>query len=334
MLLLATEPLRRVSSFLEERSQDSPSVAVRLSEPFWSGLTHVQLLVHCVQLHTLLERETLDASKAPRDLAAVCANSPRVAELIGEIDSEIGTLHPGAPSPMPLLDETALSSMCPLVGHYLGDPDTVYRTDDVPAVREYLEHVAALNQLLTIASQLRADVLAERHKYAAHKIALLYHAINSSKLAREVPLSLPLDQSRATAPLLGCRRSARLRTARRHPRCRRPPGAMLQRPLVAHGPGQSSSSTAGSTAAPAPAPAPTASHTRPARAQVLRKRIEEHFEDVKEATESQEAPALPPALAEWIVGLCDQARRPAAAAAPAACLRLVRPLSCARRGRP
>ena len=63
-----------------------------------------------------------------------------------------------------------------------------------------------------------------RHKYTAHKIALLYHAINNSKLARDV----------------------------------------------------------------------------------LRKRIEEHFEDVKEATETQEKPDLPQELADWIVGLCDQ----------------------------
>ena len=76
--------------------------------------------------------------------------------------------------------------MCPLVAHYLGDPDKVYRTDAVPAVREYLDHVAALNQLMTIAKQLADDVTGGRHKYTAHKIALLYHAINNTKLAREV----------------------------------------------------------------------------------------------------------------------------------------------------
>ena len=125
---------------------------------------------------------------------------------------------------MPLLEETGLSAMCPLVAHHLGDPDQVYRSDDVPVVREYLEHVGALNQLLCIATQLKDDVRGGRHKYSAHKIALLYHAINNSKLARDV----------------------------------------------------------------------------------LRKRIEEHFEDVKEATETQEAPVLPAELADWIVGLCDQ----------------------------
>ena len=42
------------------------------------------------------------------------------------------------------------------------------------------------------------------------------------------------------------------------------------------------------------------------RAQYLRKRIEEHFEDVKEATETQEEPTLPPDLADWVVVLCEE----------------------------
>ena len=51
--LLSEPPLRRVSSFLEAPS--SPSVSVRLAEPFWSGMAHLRLLVRAVQLHTLLE---------------------------------------------------------------------------------------------------------------------------------------------------------------------------------------------------------------------------------------------------------------------------------------
>ena len=40
--------------------------------------------------------------------------------------------------------------------------------------------------------------------------------------------------------------------------------------------------------------------------QHMRKRIEEHFEDIKDATEAAEAPQLPPELAEWVVGVCDE----------------------------
>ena len=99
-------------------------------------------------------------------------------------------------------------------------PDAqVYREEQVPVVKEYLEHLATLDQLLCISTELRDDVAKGRHKYAAHKIALLYHAINSSKLSRDV----------------------------------------------------------------------------------LRKRIEEHFEDVKEATETHEAPHLSDELTTWII---------------------------------
>ena len=185
--LLSEPPLRRVSSFLSEPS--SPSAKVRLAEPFWSGAAHLRLLVHAVQLHTLLEAEA--TRETPRSLDEVCALRPRVAELLDELCSDAAMLHEEA-TPMPLLDESGLSSMCPLVGHYLGDPDKVYRSDSVPAVREYLDHVSALNQLLCIAGQLRDDVTGGRHKYTAHKIALLYHAINNTKMAREVrPLPPP-----------------------------------------------------------------------------------------------------------------------------------------------
>lgn len=184
--LHAEPPLRRVSSFLQE--PDSPSVSVRLAEPFWSGAAPLRLLVRAVQLHTLLERETL--GDRPRDLTEVCESRPRVAELLDELCAEAAAMQHELghedESPMPVLDETGLSTMCPLVAHYLGDPDKVYRSESVPNVREYLDHVAGLNQLMCIADQLRSDVAGGRHKYTAHKIALLYHAINSTKLAREV----------------------------------------------------------------------------------------------------------------------------------------------------
>lgn len=210
-------PLRKVSSFLSD-TVDSPSIAVRLKEPIWSGSAHLEMLIHCVQLQCMLEVETVGVNATPRHLSEVCASRPKVHELLDALCADADTLQPGAGT-MALLDQSGLSATCPLVAHYLGDPDKVYRSDTVPVVREYLEHLGALNQLLCIATQLRDDVSQGRHKYTAHKIALLYHAINSSKLARDV----------------------------------------------------------------------------------LRKRIEEHFEDVKDATETQDMPVLPAPLAEWVV---------------------------------
>ena len=179
-------PLRRVSSFLTDPS-DSPSVAVRLAEPIWGGMVHVGLMVHCVQLQALLERETVGNDRAaPQQLEEVCASQPRVRELLDAIWADVEVLRPGLGSPMPLLDQTGLSATCPLVAHFLGDPNKIYRDESVPSVREYLEHVAALDQLQCIAVQLRDDVCSGRHKYTAHKIALLYHGINHTKLARDV----------------------------------------------------------------------------------------------------------------------------------------------------
>ena len=42
------------------------------------------------------------------------------------------------------------------------------------------------------------------------------------------------------------------------------------------------------------------------RRDALRRRIEEHFQDVKGATESTEAPQMGPELVRWVVALCDE----------------------------
>jgi hypothetical protein len=264
-MLLREPPLRTVSSFLED-SSNAPSL-VRLAEPFWTGQAYVRLLVHAVQLHTLLERETVGSGTTPQ-LDEICAARPRVGELLDALFADAALIRPGIETPVPLLDETGLSAMCPLVAHYLGDPDKLYRSDDVPVVREYVEHVGALNQLLQITMQLRDDVTSGRHKYAAHKIALVYHAINNSKLAREVCGYARASSTHSPSP---------------------PPPTFDD---AAPGGTQTHSDFS-----------PFA-HTPPA--QVLRKRIEEHFEDVKEATETQEAPVLPPELVTWLVELCDE----------------------------
>ena len=90
--LLAEPPLRRVSSFLEEPS--SPSVTVRLQEPFWSSMAHVRLLVRAVQLQTLLESETGGPQQqAPHRLDELCASHPNIAQLLDEFYQEVATLQ-------------------------------------------------------------------------------------------------------------------------------------------------------------------------------------------------------------------------------------------------
>jgi len=216
---LRSPPLRRVSSFLEE---EPSAVSVRLAEPFWGGGAHLRLFVRCVQLHTLLECEATEHSQ-PSRLEDICAARPRVRQLLENLCDDADLMHAG-PTPMALLESSGLACMCPLVGHYLGEPDKVYRDDSIPLVKQYLEQTTSLNQLLVTASQLREDMRRRSYKYTAHKLALLYHAVNLSRMHRDV----------------------------------------------------------------------------------LRKRIEEHFEDIKTATESQDKPALPEHLIAWIVELCEE----------------------------
>jgi len=180
-MVLRSPPLRRVSSFLEEGS--SP-VSSRLSEPLWQGGADMRLMVRCIQLHTILECETTERAQAA-SLDDICASRPRVRRLI-ESMCEDGEMLRAGPTPMALLEQSGFACMCPLVGHYLGEPDKVYRDDAVPLVKHHLEQTTGLNQLLVTATQLRQDMVKRRFKYTAHKLALLYHAVNLSRMHREV----------------------------------------------------------------------------------------------------------------------------------------------------
>ena len=154
-MILRSPPIRRVSSFLE----DEPSpISIRLQEPVWSSSTNLRLLVHCVQLHSLLERETVNVSAAP-PLDDICSTRPGVRQLLDHLCDDAELMRLGT-SPMPVIESSGLVCMCPLVGHYLGDPDKVYRDDEIPLAKQYLEHVTGLNQLLSVATQLRGDVRA------------------------------------------------------------------------------------------------------------------------------------------------------------------------------
>jgi len=223
-MLANSGPLRTVSPFLQ-RSDSPAAVSVRLTEPLWHVGERTELLVHCVQCHMLLEREAALAQDETGELYIedLCERNSRLRSLLDGLGEAARAVQPGS-DPLPLLEETGLSSMCPVVAHLLGDADEVYRNDTVFLPNEYLDHVVTVNQLACTAKQLRRDVLDRQFKYCAHKIALLYHAVNLSKVKRDM----------------------------------------------------------------------------------LRKRIEEHFEDIKVATESTEAPQLGLELVSWVVELCDE----------------------------
>jgi hypothetical protein len=81
------------------------------------------MLVRCVQLHTLLECEAVEHSQ-PSRLEDICAARPRVRQLLESLCDDADLMHAG-PSPMALLESSGLACMCPLVSHYLGEPDKV-----------------------------------------------------------------------------------------------------------------------------------------------------------------------------------------------------------------
>ena len=184
--LQSSAPLRTISPFLQ-RSDSPASVPVRLTEPLFHSGERVELLVHCVQLHVLLERAEALAADAGGDLSLeeVCDRTPRIRSLLTGLSEASQALQPGPP--LLVLEETGLASMCPVVAHVLGDDaDEAHRDEGVLKPNEYLEHVTAVNQLACTARQLRRDVSGGHVKYAAHKVALLYHAVNLSKVHREV----------------------------------------------------------------------------------------------------------------------------------------------------
>ena len=181
--LIGTPPLRKVSSFLEAASPEVV-VPVRLKEPLWRTGARVELLVACMQAQMLLER-AYHGSGITCTVDEVYAAHPRVHALLVRICEAAATLQ-ADPSPLQLLEDTGLAAMAPYVAQLLsGGAFGAHAREHVPASHEYHEHAAAVNQLLTISQQLSRDVSAGVHKYTAHKLALLYHAVNLSKFRRE-----------------------------------------------------------------------------------------------------------------------------------------------------
>ena len=181
--LIGTPPLRKVSSFLEAASPEVV-VPVRLKEPLWRTGARVELLVACMQAQMLLER-AYHGSGITCTVDEVYAAHPRVHALLVRICEAAATLQ-ADPSPLQLLEDTGLAAMAPYVAQLLsGGAFGAHAREHVPASHEYHEHASAIDQLLTISQQLSRDVSAGVHKYTAHKLALLYHAVNLSKFRRE-----------------------------------------------------------------------------------------------------------------------------------------------------
>ncbi|KAL3928811.1 MAG: hypothetical protein SGPRY_002232, partial [Prymnesium sp.] len=178
-MIIRSPPLRHVSLFLEE--EPSP-VACKLSQPLWNSSGPLRMLIHTVQLQTLLEAQD---SAEPRSFEEICSASPGIQELVDEICNDSEILHAGS-SPTALILRSGLAGMCPLVGHHMIDSEKVYTDASISTLQKYLDQITGIHQVLTSALHLQEDVKTHNFKYTAHKLALLYHAVNSSRTQQDV----------------------------------------------------------------------------------------------------------------------------------------------------
>ena len=111
-----------MSPFLQ-RSDSPATVPVRITEPLFHSRERVELLVHCVQLHVLLERAAELAADAGGDLSLeeVCERTPRIHEVLTGLSEAANAVQPGPV--LSVLAETGLASMCPVVAEVIGDEE-------------------------------------------------------------------------------------------------------------------------------------------------------------------------------------------------------------------
>ena len=86
-----------------------------------------------------------------------------------------------------VLERLELARCFPLVLNTIVAPGVVHK-DVTPTPRDYYNLMTQLNNLLSMAQQLRSDVNLSNHKYMAHQVALLYQCLNSLKSRWADPL--------------------------------------------------------------------------------------------------------------------------------------------------
>ena len=162
-------PLRRVSSFLSEPSI-SKSVSVRLGEPMWRASKRVDFLAQCMQMQVLLEAATATAGGSGLyglTAESLCASNIRIHTLMQTMYATAGSLLGGDQAPGRLLEAPGMVSLCPLVASLFGEWNADYSSKGVSKAHAVYESMAALNQLLVIATELRKDVDAGLYKRGA-----------------------------------------------------------------------------------------------------------------------------------------------------------------------
>nr|XP_032827221.1 uncharacterized protein LOC116952203 isoform X2 [Petromyzon marinus] len=138
-----------------------------------------RILALCFNLDLLIRTElqqqqsSLETSPIESD-----AFQAEAADVLEKITRTLQHLPPPVPELEDYLDSRGLSLFFPRVEVYIihGRPVDML---EQPPLDDYFENVCRLNQILVLSQQLQGDVYQlNRHKYIAHRIAVLYRAMH------------------------------------------------------------------------------------------------------------------------------------------------------------
>lgn len=196
-------PLCRVSRFLEPGTRSARASESDAADDHAAG----RFLAACAMLHALLERE--QATDALSNRVDISQLAPATARAADELDALVLQSFPDR-SLVALLVETGAGALFPLVLHFVAlrarereQPQLAVEQPLEPLALELsLTGVASIARARALAVSLHADLLALRHKYAAHQLALIYQALKAGKLLgpRLKEIESHFDECKAEAP--------------------------------------------------------------------------------------------------------------------------------------
>ena len=162
------------------------AVEVHIDASLWSIGEPIDLACACAHLSTMLERFQLEQ---PLEQWEQHGPSRRLFSRLHSLATELD-----ARTPLPeQLDALGLLQLFPVVSAVLRIP----ARSNPDAYGDYLGYMTTLNQLVSMTQQLRDDIVSgNTHKYMAHQVALLYVSVATVAW----PLALPVVHSDAPPP--------------------------------------------------------------------------------------------------------------------------------------
>ncbi|XP_068686165.1 uncharacterized protein [Montipora foliosa] len=164
-------------------------VEVRLHEPLWKVQfspddVAIEILTLCSQLEPLCKKEYATSLGRVDDAHKVEYQNkfePKAQVLLEKMKEMLHFLPDPRPTLKEYLKQTGLSLLFPRVTSYLTNPERPAFQGQKSSMDGYFQHLAMLNQLITLSHQLNSDAHnLTNHKYMAHQTALLYQAANQA----------------------------------------------------------------------------------------------------------------------------------------------------------